>query len=209
MAALNGDALVEIFNMTFGFSYILGYLGKFYMFFTLFLFNWIALNILLLIIQDGYFVLAEDVLWKSDEQLDVEMNNTIETAVEDETTIEEDCKIIRDVLNDALVEVKEPTRQQRKILKKANQVIDELLGDLSEPGYRKHLEKLRGGKGRRDRSVEPPHQRRDRSVDVPRDRTQIQSYRPGLFENPETHGVTYGSFDTHGESLPNTPRGRK
>lgn len=50
VAALNGDALLEIYNMTFGYNPFFAYLSRIYLFVLMFIFTWTSLNILLLIV---------------------------------------------------------------------------------------------------------------------------------------------------------------
>ena len=59
---------------------------------------------------------------------------------QEETSIEEDIKKIRDILNTV---VKDPSPSQKQIAHKLDLVIQELMENLSQTGYQKYLNKLR------------------------------------------------------------------
>jgi hypothetical protein len=86
--------------------------------------------------QDAYFVLNEDVLTQ------VKQKNEEEeiTTQQEETSIEEDIKKIREILNSV---VKDPSTSQKQIAHKLDLVIQELMENLSQNGYQKYLNKLR------------------------------------------------------------------
>jgi hypothetical protein len=81
-------------------------------------------------------VLNEDVLTQ------VKQKNEEEeiTTQQEETSIEEDIKKIREILNSV---VKEPSTSQKQIAHKLDLVIQELMENLSQNGYQKYLNKLR------------------------------------------------------------------